>query len=904
MQSETKTKEQLLIEIKELHKRLAECGKHKSAQTDPADLRCRADDQLKTLDTEMDQGQTNDMERLYHQLQVHQIALEMKKEELHHALIQIEESRTKYSDLYDFAPVGYLTLDKEGLVLEANLTVAQQLGVERSSLVGRSIMYFIDMADRNALYSHLKTIFKYKKRQTCEVKCLKGVEGHFHALFDTMLVEYSGGNGQLMTSVTDITEKNLASHDSHVQRETLAGFFEIAPYIVMLVNKDGRVTYINHKGAAFSGKPKAELLGLLGGEVFNCLNSFDGLGCGRNAECRDCPVRTRVMYTFKTRQRVNEAESRMTIRKGSTDVAVDMLITTVLIEEIEQVLITITDITERKRSEIALRESEKRFSRFFCASPVGTSITRLRDGGFVDANDAFLGLFGYTRQEVIGQTSLKLKVWNNPEDRTKMIDILQQQGRIKDFETRFRKKSGEIMDVLLSAEVIEMAGERHILNLSYDVTERKRTEKAMLKANRVINALWECNNALIHVKDELQLLHEICRVIVELGGYRMAWVGYAEQDADKSVTPVAQYGYEDGYLEEVNVTWKDTERGRGPAGTCIRTGAPSVVRNVERQEEFAPWREEAIKRKYASVIGLPLLLEDKMLGSLTIYGTESDAFDQDEVNLLSKLAMNLSFGIETLRNSKARKQSEIDLRRAHDELGLRVQERTAALENANKELRQVPSKLIAVQEEERKRLASELHDSIGQTLAALKYWVEMVLNEKDMGEGNAAFDHLEQFIPILQRSIEETRNIYMDLRPTILDDMGLLAALEWLRQQRMKIYPQCHIELEVGITEEEIPESLKINIFRIVQEALNNTAKHSGAEWADISISKNGSGIHLVISDDGVGMDLDVILQNAFTTSLGLTSMRERAELSEGRFSIESSPGEGTTIQVHWPNGS
>ncbi|MGO9312865.1 MAG: PAS domain S-box protein [Syntrophobacteraceae bacterium] len=179
----------------------------------------------------------------------------------------------------------------------------------------------------------------------------------------------------------------------------------------------------------------------------------------------------------------------------------------------------------------------------------------------------------------------------------------------------------------------------------------------------------------------------------------------------------------------------------------------------------------------------------------------------------------------TYEDITVHKRAEEALQKAHDELELRVKERTAALERANEELHQIPSKLIAVQEEERKRLASELHDSIGQTLAAVKFWVEMALKLRDAGDGNTVLNHLEQFIPILQRSIEETRSIYMGLRPSMLDSVGLLATLEWLRQECMKLYPERHIELEVGIAEEEIPENLRVNIFRIAQEALNNIAK-------------------------------------------------------------------------------
>jgi PAS domain S-box-containing protein len=249
-----------------------------------------------------------------------------------------------------------------------------------------------------------------------------------------------------------------------------------------------------------------------------------------------------------------------------------------------------------------------------------------------------------------------------------------------------------------------------------------------------------------------------------------------------------------------------------------------------------------------------------------------------------------------------RKQMEEELRKSRDELELRVQTRTVELELANEKLHMVPSCLIAVQENERKRLAGELHDSIGQTLAALKFRIEHVITALEKRESRQALQLLQEFVPILQHSIDETRTIYMGLKPTILSDHGILATLEWYRKELLKVYPNQHIELETAIREEDIPEDLKTTIFRIAQEALNNTLKHAKAEWVDVRVAVNDRDIELEISDDGIGMDLDYIIESSAAKSLGLIGMRERTEFTGGEFTIRSAPNEGTTIKAIWRN--
>ncbi|BCB28642.1 hypothetical protein SKTS_35280 [Sulfurimicrobium lacus] len=175
---------------------------------------------------------------------------------------------------------------------------------------------------------------------------------------------------------------------------------------------------------------------------------------------------------------------------------------------------------------------------------------------------------------------------------------------------------------------------------------------------RALHLLSDCNMTLVQAEDEHKLLAEICRLIVERGGYLMAWVGYAEQDEARTVRPIAEFGFEDGYLDTVDITWADSERGQGPTGTSIRNGRTEINQNVLINPRMAPWREAAIKRGYQSSISLPLVNEGKVLGALAIYARAPLAFNPEEVRLLEELAGDLAFGIVTLRTRTERAAAE------------------------------------------------------------------------------------------------------------------------------------------------------------------------------------------------------------------------------------------------------
>jgi len=189
-------------------------------------------------------------------------------------------------------------------------------------------------------------------------------------------------------------------------------------------------------------------------------------------------------------------------------------------------------------------------------------------------------------------------------------------------------------------------------------TISKRQFSRLIRALRTVSA---CNQAIVRAESEQELLELVCQKMVEVGGYRMAWVGYAEQDEAKQVRPVAHAGLEDGYLALARVSWADDERGRGPTGSAIRSGLPVVNRDTAANPALLPWREEALKRGYASSIALPLRVGSRTVGALTFHAAEPDAFDDEEVKLLSGLADDLSFGIDALRTRAERQRAEEEL---------------------------------------------------------------------------------------------------------------------------------------------------------------------------------------------------------------------------------------------------
>jgi len=555
--------------------------------------------------------------------------------------------------------------------------------------------------------------------------------------------------------------------------------------------------------------------------------------------------------------------------------------------EIIGVLGIYDDITERKASMEALRESEERLRLALSAANQAWFDVDLTTGA-VTVSPNYPAMLGYDEKDF----ATNLDNWLahvHPDDmaalRLKFNRCLALGGP-ETLEYRRRTQGGGWLWMESVGKVVKW-DEHHrplrMIGIHTDISERKRALEEQSRLTRALRLLSACNLTLSRDDNEPQLLNDVCRLIVETGGYLMAWVGFAENDADKTVRPVARSGHEEGYLDRIKVSWdKQHEHGRGPTGEAIWSGRTQVNQNVASNPKMAPWRDAAMARGYQASISLPLHKDGLALGALTVYSAEAEAFSPDEIRLLEELAANLTFGLLALR-TRAQRETAVAANRA----------KSSFLANMSHEIRTPLNAISGMVHLLRRSGVTQQQEERLQTIdTASQHLLEII---------NAVLD---------LSKIEADKLVLEDL---VIDVAGLLANAAAMVQDKAKAK-----HLALVVSQPAAMPLLRGDPTKLQQAILNylsNAVKFTEAGRVELGcslleVSATEALIRLEVRDTGVGIPADAMprLFTAFEqadnsttrkyggTGLGLAITKKIAQLMQGDAGAESTPGVGSTF--------
>lgn len=581
------------------------------------------------------------------------------------------------------------------------------------------------------------------------------------------------------------------------------------------------------------------------------------------------------------------------------------------------------DITGSKQSEQALEkaraeaeEERGRLEAMMQALPVGVAITDLQ-GGNIRANDAFEKIWSGPRPPARSVNDYgAYKAWwtdtgqpIRPEEWASAQAVQKGQPVVGQL-LEIQRFDGSRASVINSgAPIFDAKG--NIVGSAVaiqDITVLRNAELALRKSKEKYEILSETAAHLLAIDNPQEIVNDLCQKVMSHIGCH-AFFNYLH-DEDAGRLHLNAYA---GIPEQTGKQIEWLDYGVAVCGCAARDACRIVAEDIQNRPDP---RTELVKsfgiKAYACH---PLFSAGRVIGTLSFGTRTRTTFSEEELLMMKTVADQVAIAMERMRLVEA-------LRRSRDELEIRVRERTEelasvvsalkvemnerrqaqmAIMESERQLRTLSSQRMAAQENERKRVARELHDGLGQTLTAIKFKVEAFLQEIKKSKMKTKAKSLEGVILMIQEGVREIRRIQMDLRPSILDDLGILATISWLCREFETTFSGIHVDVQTDIREEDVDESLKMVIYRILQEALNNISKHSHADRVCLILRKGNGEIELSVQDNGQGFDLqEAASQEGSKRGIGLASMKERVESSKGVFSIESAKGAGTRIQVSW----
>ncbi len=612
----------------------------------------------------------------------------------------------------------------------------------------------------------------------------------------------------------------------------------------------------------------------------------------------------------------------------------------------------VEDITARRQIELAQLESEEKFSKIFNSSPSPMIISEIESGKVVDINKSFEKLILYSKQEIMGKSVFDLNLWANIEDRGKYIKKIKRDKSVSNYEIKIRTKSGEIRNSLISGEIITIQNKPYLLTSGIDITERKRIEEALIESKKMLSHVLNTIPVRVFWKD-LDGVYLGCdqlfardagrsnpEEVIGDNDYNMGWAEQAElyRSDDRLVIESGKpkINYEEPQTTpEGKIIWLRTSKIPLLDNTGNIYGVLGTYEDItERKLAEEALRESENKfRNVLENIQLIGLMLDKngiltfandFLLKLTGWKREEaigknwfDNFLPDKVREKVKKMFYETLDAEVFpqsyQNEIITKEGELKLiswsntihvdnsnkTYAITSIGEDITERKKAekkLRDSHYQLRSLAERLQMIREEERAAVSREIHDDLGQVLTALKMDISSLQNKSNV-EPSELTDRTGKMLELVNSSIQTVKRIATELRPGILDDLGLFSAIEWLVeefQNRTKINCQLDIEGEMDIIDDEI----SIAVFRIFQETITNITRHSNATQTIIKLFCSDKYLMLDVQDNGKGISAEELYG---PRSLGILGMRERVHILRGEFEVSGDPGKGTRVTVKIP---
>lgn len=466
--------------------------------------------------------------------------------------------------------------------------------------------------------------------------------------------------------------------------------------------------------------------------------------------------------------------------------------------------------------------------------------------------------------------------------------------------------------------------DRSVVWVARDISERKRAEEAEFHAvHRALRVLSASIRAVAQATEESSLLQTVCQLLIDIGEYHLAWIGYVQHDDDKTVQPVAYAGYEAGYLQTATITWADTERGRGPTGQAIRSGQPSVAQNILTEPNLVPWREEALQRGYQSSLAIPLIEREKVIGALNLYSTIPNAFDAEEVQLLMELADNVSYGILALRTQRDRQRAEESILRLNQELEAKVKQRTTQLAQTNEQLQQ-SNEQLAILNQEFQRSNQELeqfayvasHD-LQEPLRAIAGYTQLLVNEYRDRLDETALEYADFVVDGAKRMQQLIQDLLAYSRVGTRGQEFTSTDCNAVLQQALQNLQVAIADNQATITADPLPtvNGDRNQLVQLLQNLIGNAIKFHREEPPHVHIAaqQQDNDWLFQVQDNGIGIKpqylerIFEVFKRLHTrreypgTGIGLAICKKIATRHGGRIWATSELGVGTTFYFTIP---